>query len=142
MPRHVIHAESSALTPDDRRKRKLADKLIGAENDRLVDVAKQLATLAFSAIGVVLALREKWLGPSPSALQKTTLAAATAVYLAATVLAMFAAGVYVLRVSLSDYADVDNERHRVATIRYRLCIGALGCIVLATLALSVIALSA
>ena len=141
MPPRNVHAESSELTPEDRRKRKLASDLIRAQNDRLVTVAKQLGTLAFSAIGVVLSLREKWLGQHPAVMLKSALGIAAAMYLVAVVLAMFAAGIYVFRISRSDYGDVDNELLRVAATRYRLCLGALIGIVLATIAVAFVALT-
>jgi len=56
----VIVAESSSPTPDDERKRALVSQLLDSENGRLIDVAKHLATTCFSAVGVVLALHDKW----------------------------------------------------------------------------------
>jgi hypothetical protein len=137
----VIVAESSSPTPDDERKRALVSQLLDSENGRLIDVAKHLATTCFSAVGVVLALHDKWVPAGAAPRATTLLASAIVLYLAAGVSSLFGAGAYVHRVTLADYADVDAERHRVATIRYRLVIMALALFVAGTLLISVVALS-
>jgi hypothetical protein len=103
-------------------------------------VAKHLATICFSAVGVVLALHEKWVPAGAPRALRNALGAAIAVYLAAGVSSLFGAGAYVHRVTLADYSDVDSERHRVATIRYRLMMTALALFVAATLIVSAVAL--
>ena len=68
------------------------------------------------------------------------LAGAIVLYLGAGGSSLFGAGAYVHRVTLADYEDVDSERHRVATMRYRLVITALVLFVTATLLVSAVAL--
>jgi len=136
----VIVAESSTPTPDDERKRLLVSQLLESENGRLIDVAKHLATICFSAVGVVLALHEKWIPTGAPQMLTGALGGAIVLYLAAGVLSLFGAGAYVHRVSLADYDDVYAEQHRVATIRYRLAITALTLFVAATLLVSAVAL--
>jgi hypothetical protein len=53
-----------------------------------------------------------------------------------------AAAVYRHRVSLSDYADVDAELHRIAKLRYKLTTVAFGLLLLATVVIAVIVISA
>ena len=140
MAPHVIVAESSTPTPDDERRRLLVSQLLESENGRLVDVAKHLATVCFTAVGVVLTLYDKWLPTGAPRVLTTALGAAIVLYLAAGVSSLFGAGAYLHRVSLDDYGDVDAERHRVATIRYRLVITGLALFVGATLVVSAVAL--
>jgi len=87
----VVSGESSALTEEDQRKRKLVSKLIGSENKAIADFAKHLATIDFAAIGVVLTLKEKWLGASPPSWQQAALGLAIVLYLAAALLSSRAA---------------------------------------------------
>jgi hypothetical protein len=136
----VIVAESAPPTPEDERKRELVSQLLDSENGRLIDVAKHLATTCFSAVGVVLALHDKWVPAAAPPRVTTLLASAIVLYLGAGVSSLFSAGAYVHRVTLADYEDVDAERHRVATIRYRLVIAALVLFVTATLLISAVAL--
>ena len=136
----MIVAESSTPTPEDERKRLLVGQLLESENGRLVDVAKHVATICFSAVGVVLALHDKWVPAAAPRLLTTALGGAIVLYLSAGVLSLFGAGAYLHRVSLDDYEDVYAERHRVATIRYRLAITALALFVAATLLVSAVAL--
>ena len=117
----------------------MAAALVQSENSRLVDVAKQLVTICFSAVGIVLTLKEKWLGASPSINARSALGAAIALYLCAAVLTMLAAGAYVHRVTTSDYDEVDAELHRVATIRFRLTTAGFVLILLATAIVSIVA---
>ena len=138
----VITAESSTLDAEDVRKRDLVAKVIAGENSRLIEVAKHLVTLSFSAVGVVLALQDKWLvKPAPARL-KVALGAAVVLYLVASVLATLAAGVYVHRISVSDYTEVDRELHRVATVRYRLSVAGLTLILIATIVVCAVAIGA
>lgn len=120
MPRHIVTADSSPLSDDDTRKHELVKKLIVSENKTIREFAKHLATMAFSSIGVVLALQDKWVGQHPTCKQKLLLAAALMLYLISASLSSLAAGIYAHRVSLSDYGDIDTELHRVAKFRHRL----------------------
>ena len=56
MADRTIPAESSVLTEEDLRKRDIVEELMQSQNQRIVDFAKHLLTVSFSAIGVVLAL--------------------------------------------------------------------------------------
>jgi hypothetical protein len=137
----TIRAESSALTPDDVRKQKIAAEFVQSQNIRLIDVAKQLVTICFSAVGIVLTLKEKWLGASPSVTARTALGVAIVLYLSAAVLTMLAAGAYRHRITTSDYGEVDAELQRVATIRYWLTSAGFCLILVATVIISVVATS-
>lgn len=119
MAHHIVHAESSAPTDEDVRKRDLVKELLKSENKAIADFAKHVVTVSFSAIGVVLALKDKWLDPHPSRPQILLLGFALLLYLAAALVASLAAGVYGHRVSLSDYEQIDAELHRVAAMRHR-----------------------
>jgi hypothetical protein len=140
MASHTIPGESSALTDEDTRKRDIVKKLLKSENKSVAEFAKHLVTVAFSAIGVVLALKDKWLGANPTDQQKLLLGVALALYLAAAIVSSLAAGVYGHRVSLSDYGDVDAELHRVATFRHRLTNLGLTFVVAATIVVALVAL--
>jgi hypothetical protein len=130
--KRIISGDSSAPTEDDSRKRSIVKDLVQSENKVVTDFAKQLVTTGFSAIGVVLALKEKWLGANAPLWEKAVLGGVVALFLVSTLLATTAAAVYRYRVSLSDYADVDAELHRVATLRYKLTTAAFAFLVIAT----------
>jgi len=119
MPEPPIRAESAALSDEDTRKRDLVKQLMQKQTDRLVEFSKHLLTVSFSAIGVVLALKDKWIGAN-EANKKLLLGIAMVLFLFTGLLATLAASVYTYRVSLSDYADVDAEVTRVARLRYKL----------------------
>jgi hypothetical protein len=136
----MIPGESSMLTEDDARKRDAVNDLIRSQNKVIVEFAKQLVTLNFSAIGVVLALKEKWLGVSPPLQEKVLLGIAVALFLAAALLSTTAAGAYPHRVSLSDYSEVDEEIQRVARLRYRLTLLGFGASVVATILVAAVVL--
>jgi hypothetical protein len=140
MAGHIVHGESSTPTEDDTRKRDLVKELMKSENKSITEFAKHQVTVAFSAIGVVLALKEKWLGEHASSQQRLLLGIALALYLAAALMSSLAAGVYGHRVSLSDYEEVDAELHRVATLRYRLMSFALILTAAATVIVALLAL--
>jgi hypothetical protein len=129
------------MTEDDTRKRDVVKELIQSENKGIADFAKHLVTVSFSAIGFVLALKEKWLGTNAPLQQKVLLGLAIVLFMAAALLATMAAGIYQHRVSLSDYADVDTELHRVARLRYRLTRVGFAVLVLATILLATIVIS-
>jgi hypothetical protein len=142
MANRTISGVSSAPTEDDSRKRTIVAELIQSENKAVIDFAKQLVTTSFSAIGIVLALKDKWLGANAPLWQKALLGCAVALFLVASLLATMAAAAYRHRVSLSDYADVDAELHRVARLRYRLTTSAFGLLLLATLVIAIIVICA
>jgi hypothetical protein len=138
----AIVAESSPVTEDDLRKRDLVKELLQTQNQRIVDFAKQLLTISFSAIGVVLAFKEKWLRADGPPYQKIVLGIAIAMFLATSVLATLAADIYLHRVSLSDYAEVDVELQRVAKVRLRLTRLAFGMSAMATVLVALVAFCA
>jgi hypothetical protein len=138
----VIAAESSALTDDDVRKRGLVKKLMQSQNKVLIDFAKHLVTVSFSAVGVVLALKDKWVGASSVVGASWLLGIAIAMFLASGVTATIAVGVFIHRVNLVDYADAELELQRVATLRYRLTRLSLGLSLIATILVATVALRA
>jgi hypothetical protein len=138
MTNRTISGVSSAPTEDDSRKLKTVQDLVQSENKVIVDFAKQLVTIAFSAIGVVLALKEKWLGANAPIWQKAMLGVAVALFLTASLLATMAAAAYRHRVSLADYDNVDAELHRVAKFRYNLTTSAFGLLLVATVVIAII----
>ncbi len=142
MANRTISGESSAPTENDSRKRTIVNDLVQSENKVVADFAKQLVTTDFSAIGVVLALKEKWLGANAPVWQKALLGSAVALFLVSTLLATMAAAAYRHRVSLADYADVDAELHRIAKLRYRLTTLAFGFLLLATVVIATIVICA
>lgn len=133
MPQHPIVAESSELSEDDLRKRDLVKDLVQNQNNVIVEFAKQLVTVSFTAIGLVLALKEKWLGAAARPYQMLLLGAAIVLYLATGLIATLAASAQLYRVSLADYANVDSEIARVAKLRFRLTMIGVGLCGLATI---------
>lgn len=142
MANRAIPAQSGLLTEDDLRKREIVRELIRAENQRIVDFAKYMLTVSFSAIGVVLALKDKWIGTNAPPHQKLLLGISIALLLATGLLATLAVSSRIHKVSESDYADVDSELHRIAGQRYRLTqLGFVFCVV-ATTIVAVVAICA
>jgi hypothetical protein len=135
-----IVGESSGLTDEDVRKRGLVRELIQNQTKVIGEFAKQLVTTAFTAIGVVVALKEKWLGATARPYQLLLLGIAIFLYLGGGLFAALAASAQLHRVSLSDYEDVDNEIGRVAKLRFRLTMVAFSLIALASLMLAIIAI--
>ena len=120
MTDQIIQAEAVLLTEDDQRKRALVETLMQSQNQRIADFAKHLVSLSFSAIGVVLALKDKWLGAVALPYQKMWLGIAIILFLMTALLGTLAISTYVHRATLSDYANVDAELNRVARLRARL----------------------
>ena len=136
----VIHAESSTLTDQDRLKRDLVKELIQSQNQRIVDYAKNLVTVSFAAIGVVLTFKEKWLGSDVRFDQRVLLGFAIILFLATGVVATLAASMYIHRVNLVDYTTVDDELNRVAKIRFKLTCLAFSLSAVATIFVVLVAL--
>jgi hypothetical protein len=110
---------SMELTDEDRERRAIVVALLKAENPTIIDFAKHLVTVSFTAVGVVVAFADKWVGPGANVGPKrVVLAVAIVMMLAAAALAAYAASASTYRVSLSDYDEVDAELHRVARRRY------------------------
>lgn len=120
MPDPVIQARTAALTEDDRFKRGIVEELLKSQSERIVGFAKHLVTVSFSAIGVVLTLKEKWLGPVATPRQQLLLGVAIGCYLAGALVATLAVSAYAHKATLADYDDVDVELNRVARLRQRL----------------------
>ena len=135
MPDEPIAGTSSPVTEEDTRRRGIVGDMILAQNKSVVDFAKHLVTISFSAIGVVLTLKEKWVTGRPDAQRATLLLGISiAVFLVAVVLASAAIQVYRLRVSGADYDDVEAELGRIARRRYTLTMAAAGlCIIAAAM---------
>jgi hypothetical protein len=127
---------------DDLRRVGLVEKLLETENKAISDFAKHVVTVSFTAIGVVLTLKEKWLGAAPPGAAKSALGVAIVLYLAAGALASLAAGAFEHKVSLSDFGEVDAELRRVARKRHRLVSAAFALSLLATALVAWIALAA
>lgn len=140
MADHAIPGESSALTEEDSRKHDMVKELMQSQNKVIVDFAKHLMTVSFSAIGVVLALKDKWLSTDAPSHQELLLGIAIALFLATGLVATLAASAYIHRVSLSDYADVDAEQHRVARLRHRLTSLGFGLSAVATIIVAAVAI--
>ena len=136
----TIPAQSSALTEEDSRKYEMTKELMQSQNKVIIDFAKHLMTVSFSAIGVVLALKDKWLGTAGRPHQELLLGIAIVLFLATGLLATIAVSAYIHRVSLSDYADVDAEVHRVARLRYRLTILGFALCLVATVIVAAVAI--
>jgi hypothetical protein len=138
----VLRAESSPLTDEDTRKRDLVKELMQAQSKVILDFAKQLVTISFAAVGVVISLKDRWIGADAPSYQEALLGVAVALFLVSALVATLAASARGLRVSLSDYADVDVEVHRVATLRHRLTLLGFGLAAVATTVVASVALIA
>jgi len=119
MPKAIV-GESSDLTEEDARKRDVVKDLSQNQNKVIIEFAKQLVTMAFTAIGVVLALKEKWLGAAARPYQIVLLALAILLYLGTGLIAALAVSAQLHRVSLADYAEVDSEVARVSKLRFKM----------------------
>jgi hypothetical protein len=138
-----ISGASSVPTKDDAENRAAVWKLIQSENRTVVGFAKHIVTVCFAAIGVTFTLQEKWLaGVAHPEQPKALLGIAVALYLGASLVASMAIAAYRLRVTLSDYGDVEAELGRVAVMRVRMTVAALVLLVLATVFISIVALRA
>ena len=138
---HTIPAETTVPTEGDLHKRKIVEELIKSQNHRIIDFAKHLVTISFSAIGIVLTLKHKWFG-ADAPYDKSLLGIAIALFLGTGLLATLASTIYIHRVSLSDYADVYEELHRVARKRHNLTRLAFILSVIATIIVAIVALRA
>jgi hypothetical protein len=135
-----IPGESSLPTSEDSRKRDILSKIILTENQVVVDFAKHLVTISFSAIAIILTLKEKWLTNSKNLHVATALlGTAMVLFLAAVLVSTIAIRAYRLRVSSWDYSDIEHELSRIARRRYLLTLAATTLCILAT-ALVVIAI--
>jgi hypothetical protein len=140
MPKPIT-GSTSAPSDEDKEKRSLVNELIKSENQVTVDSAKNLATACFSAIGVSLALKDKWLGTNPPLRQTVLLGFSLAVFLLASLFSLMAVNSFRHRVTPTDFEDVLEEIHRVAKARHRLTSASFVLFVVATAMVAWVALS-
>ncbi len=134
----VVVAEGSLPTPDDEHRRQLASEVLANENKAVMRFAKNLVTVCFSAIGVIVALQQ-YTSAHTTHHNIVVLGIAIALLLVASVVSSLAIQAVRLRVSENDYGEVSRELHRAARYRYRLTWVALALIIVAVvLATSVI----
>ena len=134
----VVAAEGSLPTPDDEYRRQLASDVLANENKTVITFAKNLVTVCFSAIGVIVALQQ-YTSAHATHRNIVVLGIAIALLLLASVVFSLAIQAVRLRVSENDYGKVSSELHRAAKYRYRLTWAALALIIVAVvLATSVI----
>jgi hypothetical protein len=121
MADEVIHATSEEPSAEDARLRKLLTDLISQQNKTMIDLAKSMLTITFTAIGVVLALQEKWFGGPTltGAARGLVICALAALFLSVPVYLTVIRG-YRMAVSTTDYQLVEEELSRLATLRSRL----------------------
>jgi hypothetical protein len=113
-------AESVPLTEEDKVRQELVKELVQSPQKAHVEFAKHLMTVSFAAVGVLLSLKEKWLGDPPAADALLWLGIAIALFLASGTIATFAASAFLHRVSLADFGEIETELHRVARRRVHL----------------------
>jgi hypothetical protein len=136
-----IPATSAPLTQEDTEKRGIVVKLLQAQNKIVVDFAKQVVTICFAAVGVTLTLQDKWLtSATASGNAKLVLGIAVVLFLVGAILASAAMVAYPLDISLSDYEHVDAELSRVARLRLRITLAAIGVTTAATVLTAAVAL--
>jgi hypothetical protein len=116
----VVQAQGEPLTAEDMRKKKLVDDLFQAQNKTIIEFAKHIVTVSIAAIGVELALKDKWLsGQAASRHGALILTIAISFFFLSAVICSATVCVQKIRVTSSDYENVDSELQRVASFRYR-----------------------
>jgi hypothetical protein len=86
----------------------------------MIDLAKSMLTITFTAFGVVLALQEKWFGAtSLTGTPRNLMIAALMVLLASVPAYLTVVKGYRLKVSSTDYQLVEDELTRLARLRHR-----------------------
>jgi hypothetical protein len=117
----AIRATSEEPSAEDVRLRKLVTDLITQQNTALIDVAKTMMTLTFTAIGVGLALQDQWFGGAAlTGRARYLLIGALATLLVSVPVYLTVVRGYRLNVSTSDYQLVEDELTRLAALRSRL----------------------
>jgi uncharacterized membrane protein len=121
MTDEVIRAASEEPSAEDVRLRGLVTDLISRQNQSMVDLAKNMLTITFTAIGVVLAFQQHWPGHANATGTEKALVIASliALFLSVPVYCAVIKG-YRIKVSTSDYQDVEPELTRLASVRSRL----------------------
>lgn len=119
MAGEVIRGESSPAGHEAARLQKMVTDLRLNENKVVMDFAKHLVTLDFSAIGVILALQDTWVdsGDSTAVLW---LGGAISLLLVASAISSAAVRASPMKVSGHDFYDVEAEVARVARMRHLL----------------------
>lgn len=121
MTEEVIRATSEEPSAEDARLRSLVTDLISQQNRSLIDLAKSMLTITFTAIGVVLALQEHWFGGAKQTgtAKALVICALVALFVSVPVYCTVIKG-YRMAVSTTDYQLVESELSRLATLRNRL----------------------
>jgi hypothetical protein len=120
MPGEVIKATSEKPSAEDARLRRLVTDLISQQNKAMIDLAKSMLTITFTAIGVVLALHKDWLGAAMRTGDKVLVAGALGALLLSVPVYLVVIKGYRIAVSTTDYQRVEEELSRLATLRGRL----------------------
>ena len=121
MADEVIQATSEEPSEEDIRLRKLVTDLISQQNKAMIDLGKIMLTLTFTAIGVVLALQERWFGgTSLSGTPRRLLIFALVALFASVPIYLTVVRGYRMRVSTADYQLVEDEFLRLASMRNKL----------------------
>ena len=117
----VIQATSEEPSAEDARLRTMVTDLISQQNKAMTDLAKSMLTITFTAIGVVLALQEKWFGGSrPTGAARGLVISALVVLFLSVPVYLTVIGGYRIAVSTTDYQTVEEELSRLVTLRSRL----------------------
>jgi hypothetical protein len=120
MADEVIEATSEEPSAEDVRLRKLVTDLISQQNKAMIDLAKSMLTITFTAIGVVLALHKDWFGVSRQTGDKVLVVGALVTLLLSVPVYLIVIRGYRMAVSTTDYQRVEEELSRLATLRSRL----------------------
>jgi hypothetical protein len=120
MADEIIEAASEEPSAEDVRLRALVTDLISKQNQSMVDLAKNMLTITFTAIGVVLALEQHWPGGGAAGGAKAlVISALVALFVSVPVYLTVIKG-YRLAVSTADYQLVESELSRLASLRSKL----------------------
>jgi hypothetical protein len=133
--------QSEPLDESDEARQKLAATMIERSNTVVIDFAKHVVTLAFSAVAVVLALHDKWIGPNDTGAEKLIALALVTFVLSGLVSSLAVAGQR-LNISLSDYFEIEAELARAARYRARLTTAAMALLAVGVLLTIVVVLTA
>ena len=120
MADEVIRATSEEPSAEDARLRNLVTDLISQQNKAMIDLAKSMLTITFTAIGVVLALQKDWFGISRQAGDRVLVVGALVALLLSIPVYLIVIRGYRMAVSTTDYQRVEEELSRLATLRSRL----------------------
>jgi hypothetical protein len=120
MADEAIQATSEEPSAEDVRLRKLVTDLISQQNKAMIDLAKSMLTITFTAIGVALALNKDWFGVSRQAGDRVLVVGALGALLLSIPVYLNVIRGYRLAVSTTDYQGVEEELSRLAALRSRL----------------------